>query len=481
MTMKKILLFGAGKSATVLIQYLLEQCQLHNWYLTVVDAQLELAEKKIGKHPSARPLSFDINNAAERAAEVKAADLVISLLPPSLHLLVAKDCIAAGKNLLTASYIDSAMEALRPEIEKKGLLFLCEMGLDPGIDHMSAKQMMDGIKAKGGVIRSFLSHCGGLVAKEYDNNPWHYKISWNPRNVVHAGKTGATFRQNGTIVQLDYNQLFANQRPVAVQQETYCWYPNRDSLSYIALYGLENCDSFIRTTLRHPDFIFGWQHIIELGLTDTEPRYETDGMSLKAFFQQYFREHDFDSWLQDKLEANLERQEALFQQFQHLQSTTGNATTISQQQVSAAIAENLRQSGLLLDQLSWLGVNDRDTIINRGLCSAADVLQFALETKLPLEPGDRDLVVMQHEITYQLEGKTCLMTGSLVLEGINEEQTAMAATVGLPLGIAAVLVLNGSLDLSGLHIPIIPEIYQPVLKALEQRGIGFKEETKTLD
>ena len=207
--MKKILLFGAGKSATSLIEYLLEHAADQQWKLVVVDADLEMAEQKIAGSPHGSAASFDISQAEERSSHIASADLVISLLPPTLHILVARDCILHKKNLLTASYVDDQMKALKEEILKNNLLFICELGLDPGIDHMSAKKMIDEIQGKGGEIHSFLSHCGGLVAPESDNNPWHYKISWNPRNVVMAGKAGAIFKQDGQVKELDYRELFA--------------------------------------------------------------------------------------------------------------------------------------------------------------------------------------------------------------------------------------------------------------------------------
>ncbi|HZG99986.1 MAG TPA: saccharopine dehydrogenase C-terminal domain-containing protein, partial [Flavisolibacter sp.] len=301
--MKQILLFGAGKSATVLIDYLLKNALRENWLVTVVDANLQLAESKIGNAISGKALSFDINNENIRRSHIEHSDIVISLLPPSLHILVAKDCIHYRKNLLTASYVDEQMRSLRNDIEANGLLFLCEMGLDPGIDHMSAKKMIDAIHSEGGQITSFLSHCGGLVAPESDNNPWRYKISWNPRNVVLAGKAGAIFKEDGNIREMEYEELFSQRRMVVIpDHELLCWYPNRDSLSYIPIYGLESCDTFIRTTLRHPDFMYGWKNVIALQLTDEVRKYDTAGKSLKEFYAMYMAENGFGDWLQEQMQ-----------------------------------------------------------------------------------------------------------------------------------------------------------------------------------
>src|SRR5687767_7617620 len=256
--MKQILLFGAGKSATVLIDYLLMNAQKENWKLIVADANLQLALDKVNNSSLATAVSFDVMDDDKREKYISKADIVISMLPPALHSKVAKDCVRFSKHLLTASYVDADIKSMQAEIKNKKLLFLCEMGLDPGIDHMSAMKLIDNIHGIGGKITSFKSHCGGLVAPESDNNPWHYKISWNPRNIVMAGKAGATFKQNGDTRRLQYEELFDANRVVDIPELSYmAWYPNRDSLSYIPLYQLDDADTFIRTTLRYPEFCFG--------------------------------------------------------------------------------------------------------------------------------------------------------------------------------------------------------------------------------
>src|SRR5438045_5976125 len=234
--MKKILLFGAGKSATVLIDYLLSNAEKESWQLTVVDADINLAQSKIGISPFGKAVSFNINDETDQKRFISDASIVISLLPPALHTIVAKSCIELNKSLLTASYIDDEIRNLQSEIENKKLLFLCEMGLDPGIDHMSAMKIFDRIHADGGKVISFKSHCGGLVAPEIDNNPWHYKIRWNPRNVVLAGKAGAVYKWQGSETQMPYEELFSKKRFVEITGlDPFCWYTNRDSLSYLSL------------------------------------------------------------------------------------------------------------------------------------------------------------------------------------------------------------------------------------------------------
>ncbi len=428
--MKQILLFGAGKSASTLIEFLIKESETNDWRILIADANKELIDAKTKQHFNTQSIGMDITDQPHRLALIASADIVISMMPPALHILIAKDCIECGKNLLTASYADDTIRGLEQSVKEKGLLFLCEMGLDPGIDHMSALQIIDDIKASGGIVTSFKSHCGGLVAPESDTNPWHYKISWNPRNVVLAGKAGAVYLQNGKVVKEAYEELFDPNRAVEVNNHshaTYSYYPNRNSLSYIDLYQLDTAHTFIRTTLRDPAFMSGWKEIVSLHLTDEAAVYETNGLSLKGFFTKHF--------------ASL----------------------------------GLSMPSMPSQQLVYLGLEDDHTLINKGLCSAADVLQFALESKLVLEPGDKDMIVMLHEIEYTLKGIPHRIESSLVVKGEDHIHTAMAKTVGLPLGIAAKLILNGTISLTGIHIPIIKEIYQPVMEALKPHGIQFIE------
>lgn len=499
--MKTILLFGAGKSATCLIQYLVQEAEREGWFVVVADANLALAKSKTGSSARARAVSFDIAKEMERERFIKEADIVISLLPPSLHILVANDCIRFEKNLLTASYVDDSMKSLKKDIEAKGLLFLCEMGLDPGIDHMSAKKMIDGIHGNGGIITSFLSHCGGLVAPQSDTNPWHYKISWNPRNVVLAGKGGAFYKQNREKVQLPYPSLFNELRLVKLPNgQSLAWYPNRDSLSYTDVYGLQDCPTFIRTTLRHPDFISGWKNLIELKMTDESAQYDTAGKSLWSFFKEHLEINGLTDWLKKKMQQQYTSSKQILEdlvkqvdQDKETKQTIDEFMMVNEKgdleevdidevkvQAATTVAYRLQEAKLALKQLYFLGINDDQTFINKGICSPADVLQFILETKMPLLPADKDLVVMMHEIEYEWEGALYKIRHCLQLEGENAQHTAMAKTVGLPLGIAAKLILKGEIKLSGLQIPVLPLIYHPVLNELEKHGIIFQEEIKKM-
>ena len=498
--MKHILLFGAGKSATFLVGYLNELAQTNQYLVTVADQSLENVEAKAANYPFIKAAEANAENESERRDLIKQADIVISLLPPALHYLVAIDCIEYGKHLLTASYTDEKILALRQQIESKNILFLCEMGLDPGIDHMSAMQLIHKIKASGGKITSFKSHCGGLVAPESDDNPWHYKISWNPKNVILAGKSGALFKENGEIKHLPYEKLFSNERLVSAGEEMLLsYYPNRDSLTYIPIYNLENADTFIRTTLRHPDFCFGWKNIIDLRLTDETIEYDTDNMSLADFFKIHLETFGFGEWLNEMLvtrlsfakdilnhlmqlseaENELKAEGAKADETIMLVNEDGKLDTLNSEDVkenaAISLAAKMHEASLVLKQLFFLGL-DSDELINQGKCSAANVMLFILEKKLALNSGDKDMVVMLHEIEYEENGAQKNLRSSLIVKGQDNINTAMAKTVGLPLGIAAKLILDESLTITGLHIPTIAAIYEPVMKELEKHGIIFKEE-----
>ena len=495
--MRTVLLFGAGKSSSALINYLVSNGPENDWALIVADASLAAAQSKLKKSTRDTAVELNIEDALKRRQLVAQADIVISLLPPAFHYLVAEDCIEYKKNLLTASYIDEKLEKLEQKIKNNNLLFLCEMGLDPGIDHMSAKKMIDEVHAEGGIITSFLSHCGGLVAPENDDNPWHYKISWNPRNVINAGKAGAVFKQDGEIKTFPYEEIFSEKRYVTVADDIFCWYPNRDSIRYMQSYDLNDCKTFIRTTLRHPDFIYGWKNVVDLKLTDDTIFYNTDGLSLMDFFKEHMERNDFNKWLEQKLKKQFEETQSLLTNLVNIvnlekegseeeRDITEDLLMVNEkgslQQVdvddlknnaAATIAFKMHESKLTLRQLFFLGMDDGKTIVNKGKASAADVLQFALEKKLPLTENDKDMVVMFHEIEFESGNEKKRMESSLVVIGENGEKTAMAKTVGLPLGIATKLILNGKIKLTGLHIPIAKEIYEPVMQELETFGISF--------
>lgn len=439
--MKKILLFGAGKSATSLIEYLGKCCDKNNWKLIVCDSDLPLARSKTKKFSSAEAISFDVTAAQKRHEFISKADLVISMLPPALHFLVAEDCVTFSKNLLTASYVDEKIRSLKDEIEKKGILFLGEMGLDPGIDHMSAMKMIDEIKNEGGKIISFKSHCGGLVSPESDDNPWHYKITWNPANVVMAGSSGAIYLENGKKIEIPYSQIFDDENNLidVPWLFTLAWYANRDSLSYIQTYQLHDAKTFLRTTLRYPSFCRGWNKIIQLDLTNKNDNEEIKGCKT------------FADWFNLKKEKLTSRNEKDFEEKNFFDAEFS-------------------------EQINYLGLNENEKI-PFSISNSASLLQYLLEKKLIMKPEDKDMIIMLHEIEYAVNGENKKTRSCLIVKGEDQIHTAMTKTVGLPLGIAAKLILENKIRLTGLHIPVIPEIYEPVLQELELNGIKFNEET----
>lgn len=442
--LKTILVFGAGKSATVLIDYLKNTCAEKNWKLIVADSNLQQAEAKVQQHSHAQAVEVNVTAADERSMLIEAADIVVSLLPPSLHIHVAKDCVAIGRSLLTASYVDEAIKQLEAEINSKEILFLCEMGLDPGIDHMSAMQLIDEIRSKGGTISSFKSHCGGLVAPESNDNPWHYKISWNPRNILMAGQAGAAYKQANNIIRKNYNEVFENCEQLQIDElPLFAWYPNRDSLSYIPLYHLQEAETFIRTTLRYAPFCNGWDVVVDLNLTN-----ETDATEIT-------QHQTYQEWFAAKLKK-IEGRELSFRMYLELYVAEAAHDTI-------------------LEQFAFLEL-ESDEAIPSTAKSSADILQQRIEKKLALQPADKDLIVMLHEIDYTINSKQSSMKSSLVVKGEDSLHTAMAKTVGLPLGIAAKLILEEKIKLKGLHIPTRKEIYEPVLEELKMHGVKFKEE-----
>lgn len=441
--MKKILLFGAGKSATVLISHLAQYCEKNNCEFLVCDQNLEATQKKIEGFRNSKAVSADVTNETSRRDLIGKADIVISLLPPSLHILVARDCVFFSRNMLTASYVDEAMQSLAGEIESRDILFLAEMGLDPGIDHMSAMRVIHGLRNKNADIYSFLSHCGGLVAPESDDNPWHYKITWNPANVVMAGSNGAHYLSGNKEIRIPYQSVFANDdQEIDVDGlGKLSWYANRDSLAYMATYGLTGLTDFIRTTLRYPEYIKAWNLVVLLGLTSG------DDHAAISHCQTY------SEWYQYKLNTHSEKNQ--------------DENIIS-----------LLQDSYVHHQLDFLGLFSDEPLPAKQ--SSAKILQSLLESRLAMQPADKDMIVMVHEVSYLLNQQKEKVVSTLIVKGTDSMQTAMAKTVGMPLAIAAILILEGKIKLKGLHIPVLPEIYEPVLTGLEENGISFSEKIEQL-
>lgn len=425
--MRNILILGAGKSSIALIDYLVGQAAEQQWQITVADVTAELAVQKTKKRAHTQALGFDLNNDTERKALIAKADIVISMLPAALHITVAKDCLTLKKNLVTPSYISDAMQAMAKDVEDAGLIFMNEMGLDPGIDHMSAMQLIDELKAQGATITGFASHCGGLVAPESDDNPWHYKFTWNPRNVILAGQGagGIHYLHDGKEVELNYKDLFHSTSLLEIEDYgLFESYPNRDSLKYIDVYGLRGVDTMYRGTLRIPPFSKGWDMLVRMGMTSEEETSTNDLL------------------------------EHIIAELKHI-ATASNT-----------VKDELLQSIGLVNALQ----SHRDETI-----VPAKFLQSLLEEQWKMLPGDKDMVVMVHEIDYVLAGEKKQVQSSFVYIGKDAEHTAMAITVGLPVGIITKMILNGEVQRKGVLMPKYAEIYTPVLEELKGYGIVFKE------
>lgn len=441
--MKKILIFGAGLSAGNLIQYLDREAQKQQWEIIVTDREeSNLIRVDQESSASTKTIALDIKDEEAVSKMVSSSDAVISMLPAFMHINIAKHCIEHTKPLFTASYVSEEVRALESKIEEKGLFFLFECGLDPGIDHMSAMQVLDSIRDKGGKITLFESFTGGLVAPESDNNPWNYKFTWNPRNVVLAGH-GSTvkFLHNGKYKYIPYHQLFRRTEFIEIDQwGVFEGYANRDSLKYKSLYKLDGIQTLYRGTLRRMRFGKAWDVFVKLGLTDDSYVMEnTKDMSYRQFINSFLPYNQHDA-VELKLMHYLK----------------------------------LDQDSTIMEKLRWLGIFEHIPI---GLekASPAQILQSILEKKWKMEDDDNDMVVMLHRFGYEFEGKYTRKDAWMVECGKGKNSTAMAKTVGLPLAIATKLYLTGKITMKGLHIPIHKEIYQAVLNELENYGIQFKE------
>lgn len=440
--MTTVLVAGAGKSSIYLIEHLLQCAQRHKWEIIVADGSKAAINEKLNNHPNGRAAAIDITNAAERQPLVQQADLVVSLMPAHLHLLLAQDCLEFNKNLITASYVSPEMKSLDAAAKEKGLLFMCEMGLDPGIDHMTAMQIIHSIQKVRGVICSFKSYCGGLVAPESDTNPWHYKFSWNPRNVLTAGMAGAEYLQRKKPLQVDYKDLFDAKKKIKVNElGTLGYYPNRDSLNYLDLYQTHEANTFMRATLRYPDFICGWRALIDLGLTDLAD-------DLPPF--QSARQ-----WLSFKT------------------GFKGDAADLK-----AHVADKIKEpvDGKAITMLQWLGLFDEEPV-SEQLSTSSALLEEILLRKWELQPNDKDMVVMVHEFEYEQGKQKHQLTSTMILKGEGGNRSAMAKTVGLPMAILAELMINNKIANmpTGVCVPTMPAIYKPVLKRLEHQGVVFNE------
>jgi len=445
--LKKILVLGAGRSSIYLIEYLLNHAAKKDWQVTIADLHKSAAQQKAGNSAAARAIGLDLKDATQLRVEVAAADVVVSLMPADMHIHVAELCLELGRSMFTASYVSDAMKSMNQAVVAKGLLFLNEIGCDPGIDHMSTMELIDGIRAKGGVIKALYSYTGGLVARDCDTNPWHYKFSWNPRNVVMAAQPGpARYLANNYIRFKPYNRIFREFESVDVPGfGPLDAYANRDSLPYKDFYALKSAHTILRATFRYPDFCQGWAILVFLGLTN-------DQLQLKNCHQLNYR--DFLNMFLPPDDSPTVRIgfERLLRERMNLDETQ-IATTMVQ-----------------FDYLDFFS----NLCFQRNNGSPADLLLEMLERKWQLAQGDRDLVVMHHRLVYELNGETKTETSTLLLAGENETYTAMAKTVGLPLAISVRLFLEDKINLKGVLIPTDKALYEPIMLELKDHGVHFK-------
>jgi len=448
--MKQILVLGAGQSAPYLINYLLNQAKEHDWFVTIGDRDLAQAQKVLNNHPSGTAVQFDINDSAMRAAHFQKVDVVVNMLSPVFQHLIALECLNHNAHMISASYQSKEVEDLTLDAHRKGLLILNEMGLDPGIDHMSAMKLIHSVQKAGGVITSFLSYGSGLPAPDVKSNPLQYAITWNPRNIVRAGEVGAQYMEDGKIKILSHHTVFTRTWMVEVDGVgTLEAYPNRNSLVYKDIFGIESVKTMIRGTLRYPGWSETWHQVIRLGLpNDTMPNPRLNEMTYREFLEMFLPLHASGSKLEQRVANYL----------------------------------NISPTGKIMENLKWLGLFANEPI-GGNPSNASEVVIDLLIKKMPLPPGGRDMVILQHEIEAQYpdRGNHLERIQSTLIEyGEPGGFTAMSKTVGLPAALATKMILTGQLPLTGCQLPTHPAIYEPVLAELKKSGISFKEEIEPI-
>ncbi|RMF63758.1 MAG: saccharopine dehydrogenase [Calditrichaeota bacterium] len=440
--MKKILVLGAGQSSSFLIDYLLKLADKHNWFVTVADRDVELARRRVNKHPRGLGIAFEVNDVEFRATQIEKADLVVNMLPPNFQYLIAIDCLYHAKPMLSASYQDAKIKSLDRDAHRKGVLILSEMGVDPGIDHMLAMSMIHKVQERGGSITSFKSYGGGLPAPDSLVNPLKYFVTWNPRNVVMSGEHGAQYLENGKVKLVSHQNLFQHSWPVEVEGIGVLEaYPNRDSLTYRSIFEIDHAQTIIRGTLRYPGWSETWLQIVKLGIPNEHLQIPNlENTSYREFVEMFIPS--------DLSGADLEQRVANYL--------------------------NINPTGKIMDNLRWLGLFS-DERIDCHCQTAADVMIHLLKQKLALPKGARDMVVLIHELEVAYPDKSRRVRSRLVEFGESDGFTAVTRTVGLPLAIATRLILENELPLTGCHIPTLPAIYVPVLRELQKAGLNFTE------
>lgn len=441
----RILIIGAGRSSTALINYALAKSEELGWTVTVADADPAAAASKVNGHPRGKTAWLDVNKTNDRRELIGRADIVISLLPAHLHIEVAQDCIRLKKHLVTASYVSQELYRLGDEARNRELIFMGEMGLDPGIDHMTAMQRLNKIRAEGGKIIAFRSFTGGLVAPESNDNPWGYKFTWNPRNVVLAGQGTAQYLNQGKLKFLPYQRVFGRQWGVHIEGlGDFEAYANRDSLLYRENYGLDDIPSILRGTIRYPGYCDAWNALVHIGLTNA----------------------DFPILDSEKLTYH-ELMEAL--------APSGPGSVKDR----IAMMLEIPTDSAVMNRLVWLGLFRKKKIKLRDATPAL-ILENLLLDKWKLNPEDKDLIVMQHQVEYELKGKKYRDVSNLTMKGENAKDTAMSRLVGLPMGIFARLISEGKIESTGVNIPTMAEVYEPVLEEMKEYGMVIKHHVEVI-
>ncbi len=441
--MNNILVIGAGRSATALINYVLDQGKENNWNVTISDNNLELAQEKVKNHTNGRAVWLDVMKVNDRRDLISRADVVVSMLPAHLHLEVGHDCIMLKKHLITASYVSKEMYQLGDDARDRDLIFMGEMGLDPGVDHMSAMEKINDIKEKGGKLTAFRSFTGGLIAPECNDNPWNYKFTWNPRNVVLAGQGTAQYLEKSKLKYIPYNRLFKDIQPVEIDgvEGEYEAYANRDSLLYREVYGLKDIPTILRGTIRNAGYCEAWNALIRIGLTDSSyPILESENLTYHGLMEAYVGNEHKGNTVKERIASLLK----------------------------------IEAKSEIMKKLEWLGLFSKKRI-NLPNATPALILEHLLLDKWKLQPDDKDMILMQHQFEYKLKGKKHLLTSTLIMRGAGSHDTAMARLVGLPMGIFVKLVLEGRITQTGVNIPVMKEVYAPVLEELKEYGVEFVE------
>lgn len=439
--MQKILILGAGRSATSLINYLYQHASTNDWEISIGEKELTLAKEKTSDYPDAHLINFDVKNEEQVHEEIMKTDLVISMLPAQFHIIPAKKCAELGKNMVTASYLTDDIKNLSSVFESKEAQCIMELGLDPGLDHMSAMKVLDRLKEEGNELTAFETFTGGLLTEDKEDNPWKYKFTWNPRNVVLAGQGYVKFIQKGRYKYIPYHQLFQRTEVIHIPDHGYFeGYANRDSLKYLDAYKLRGINTLYRGTLRRLGYCKAWDIFVQLGATDDTYELEkVNEMTHRQFINLF------------------------------LQYNPGDSV-----ELKLAYYLNVGIESEEMYKLKWLNLFS-DELVGLDQGTPAQILEHILKKKWTLNEDDRDLIIMWHKFDYLENGKPKQIQTHMVVEGENQINTAMSKTVGLPLAIAAKHVLSGKINRPGVHVPTNKDIYEPILEELDKMGFGFKE------